>query len=73
MIAWLLRLVNRSFAPATKIEGATFPTLKQLIDPLSLFSYNPIMHVNKLLSCGGFYLPDHDPPLYPPHTRNVIY
>ena len=50
-----------------------FSTPKQLIDPLSIFFYNPTMHANRCLSSGGFYLPDHDPPLFPPHTRTVIY
>jgi len=38
--------------------------LESLIDPLSVFSYNPAMLVSYFLVSGGFYRPDHDPPFY---------
>jgi hypothetical protein len=37
---------------------------KQRIDPPLIFSYNPTMFENYFPSYGGFYLPDHDPPLW---------
>ena len=35
----------------------------QMIDPLSFFSYNPSMRTKPFSLFGGFYRPDHDPPI----------
>ena len=35
---------------------------KAIIDPHTLFSYNPEMLSSHTPTFGGFYRPDHDPP-----------
>jgi len=57
---------SRAYSYNANIRLFPFSTRKSLIDPLSLFSYNPSMQRNHyFLPPGGFYRPDHDPPLAP--------